>query len=142
MTMRVFAKFSPEGDPLGFWSDDVWPLVQMPKGLTEISAEIRKEFTDNPGRRRWDGAAAVVFEPPPPPPPPRGVTYPADLWRRCTNLEADAIEKVVATMPVRERRIFETASFFDPGDPQFERLLELLTATFGADRAAELLEPS
>lgn len=68
--------------------------------------------------------------------------YPADLWRRCTDAEADLIAAQVATMPNREQQIFNRAAFYDYADPDFATLQALMISAFGADRAAEILAPS
>lgn len=78
----------------------------------------------------------------PTPPAAPVITYPADLWRRCTEAEAGTIMDQVAKMPVRQQMIFNRATVYDHSDPDFVQLLGLMTQAFGAERAAELLAPS
>lgn len=70
------------------------------------------------------------------------VTYPGEFWLRCTEAEAEMITATAANMTVREQQIFNRATVFDHAVPETQRLLSLLTAAFGADRAAVLLAPS
>lgn len=89
----------------------------------------------------WSGSA---FEAPPAPEPdPRPViTSKADLFRRCTDDEAEAIEAALQALPVRKRRIFEGAQYVSSADPDFDELRVGLVTLFGAERAAELLAAS
>jgi hypothetical protein len=84
------------------------------------------------------------FAPPPPPPAVAGptITSKADLFRRCTDQEAEAIEAALAAQPVRKRRLFETAQYISSDDPDFADLRAAAVKMFGADRAGELLAAS
>ncbi|GJD63740.1 hypothetical protein [Methylobacterium frigidaeris] len=84
------------------------------------------------------------FVAPPPAPAITGptITSKADLFRRCTDAEAEAIETALAAQSVRKRRIFETAQYISSEDPDFADLRAAAVEMFGAERAAELLAAS
>lgn len=70
------------------------------------------------------------------------VVFPADLWRRATDDEAQDIMDAMTAQPVRIRKIFETARSYQSDDELWPLLESAAQALFGADRAAELLAPS
>jgi hypothetical protein len=70
------------------------------------------------------------------------ITNKADLFRRCTDEEAEAIEMALAAQSVRKRRIFEMAAYISSDDPDFADLRTAAVEMFGAKRAAELLAAS
>lgn len=78
--------------------------------------------------------------------PPKPVTtvrtYKADIWRRCTDEEADTLEAMLATQPTRLRRIFESAQHIDHGDDDFPTLKAGVESALGVERAAKILAPS
>lgn len=92
---------------------------------------------------RWaqEGGVAEPYVAPPMQ-APREVTDPLDFWRRCTIAEAETVNQVALTMPIRDQQVFARASVFDHADPDTGRLKDMLTQAFGAARAAELLAPS
>ncbi|MBB5765716.1 hypothetical protein ABEV34_11850 [Methylorubrum rhodesianum] len=67
------------------------------------------------------------------------ITYKADLWRRCTDEEADAIDGALKAAPVRQRRLFEDAQYLDHADESFVFARAALSELFGEARAAALL---
>lgn len=84
----------------------------------------------------------------PPPAPPQGIVNApvvlskADLWRKLTNEEADAVDEIMlnkAVVPTRLRRIFEAAQYIDPADPDYPSIVQVLQAAIGPERAAEVL---
>ena len=70
------------------------------------------------------------------------ITYKADIYRRCSDEEADAIEMALAAAPVRKRRLFESALHLDHSDEAFAFAQEALVEMFGERRASELLAAS
>lgn len=70
------------------------------------------------------------------------ITTKADLYRRCTEEEADEIEVALQAAPVRQRRLFESAQYLDHADEQFSAMFQALVTLFGAERAAVLLARS
>lgn len=102
------------------------------------------EQYENP--RGWmleDGALrSVDIEPDPAPPAAAAITYKADIYRRCTDAEADAIEMALAAAPVRQRRLFESALHLDHSDEAFAFARDALVEMFGEKRAGELLAAS
>lgn len=84
----------------------------------------------------------LVAATPLPAAPASVITYKADLYRRCTDEEAEAIEVALAGAPVRQRRLFESAQFLNHADPVFATMHEAMVGMFGAERADELLAAS
>lgn len=70
------------------------------------------------------------------------VTYKADIYRRCTDAEADAIEMALAAATTRRRRLFEESQYLDRSDEAFGLMHEAMVGMFGAERTSELLAPS
>ena len=73
---------------------------------------------------------------------PVGITYKADIYRRATDEEAEAIEMALMHAPVRQRRLFESALHLDHSAPEFAQMKMALEEMFGEKRASELLLPS
>lgn len=88
---------------------------------------------------RWQ---IVALPPAPPVAPSPVVLYPADLWRRTTNAEAEAIDAAMEAQPLRIRRLFDAAQTYQSDDPLWPLLTGAAVNLFGAARAAELLAPS
>jgi len=70
------------------------------------------------------------------------VLYRADLYRRCTDDEADAIDAALANQPTRIRRIFESAVTFRSDDEMWSLLHDAAVGLFDDKRAAVLLSAS
>ncbi len=82
---------------------------------------------------------AGTFTPLPPPP---SVTYKSDIWRRCTDAEAEALDALLARQPRRQQRLFNDATVIAHADEMFATLQAAVTQALGATRAAEILAPS
>lgn len=102
------------------------------------------EQYENPKGWALDGGElrAADPEPDPTPPAPPVITYKADIYRRCTDEEADAIEMSLAAASVRKRRLFESALHLDHSDEAFAFARDALVEMFGEKRAGELLAAS
>ncbi len=61
------------------------------------------------------------------------------LWERLTEDEADQVNEVMATQPVRTQRIFTTANTFRSDHELWPLLMQMANDLFGEARAAELL---
>ena len=143
-----FAHFDTDGFPVAFFAVDVHgpreidgqPNPAIPAEAVEITDDQWQEMLANPGRRRWLDGALVEHELP----PVEIVTilYPADLWRRTTDDEAEQIDAAMQQQPLRIRRIFNTASSYRSDDDLWPMLTGAAETLFGAVRAAELLAPS
>ncbi|GJE54590.1 hypothetical protein [Methylobacterium thuringiense] len=92
----------------------------------------------------WLAKGEAGYEAPPAPegPPVALITYKADIYRRCTDAEAEEIEMALAAAPVRQRRLFEEAQHLDHADEAFSTMHEAMVEIFGAKRADELLAPA
>lgn len=84
------------------------------------------------------------LEPPPPVEPSRVLTriYKADIWRRATDAEAVTIDGALQVQPVRMRRLWDDAQWLETTDELYPVLEAAFVTAFGAQRAAELLEPT
>lgn len=116
---------------------DFKPVLHASLEVVEVPIEVDPNWS-----RDSDG-----FHPPAPPvieSTPAGpvITYKADIYRRCTDDEADAIEMALAAAPVRQRRLFESALHLDHSDDAFAFAQEALVGMFGEKRASELLAAS
>jgi hypothetical protein len=80
----------------------------------------------------------IAALPPPQPPPPRRIAK-ADIWRRCTEPEAETLDTLLNAQPVRLRRMWADAQFLSTDDDMFPAVQAALATAFGATRAAELL---
>ncbi len=72
-------------------------------------------------------------------PPPVTVLYPVDLWSRMTNAEAEQVEAIMATQPIRIQNIFRAASSYRSDHELWPLLVSIATGLFGAERAAVIL---
>ena len=88
-----------------------------------------------PPKQKLDLAEAVLEE------LPRTVIPKDAIWRRATDAEAEQMEAALQAQPVRLRRIYEGATFISTEDELYGVLEAALVQMFGAERAAELLEP-
>ena len=86
--------------------------------------------------------AAPVTPAPEPAPAMPVITFKADIYRRCTNPEAEKIDEALASASVRDRRMFEFAQYLDHADPVFTALRTAMVGMFGEDRTAVLLAAS
>lgn len=124
-------------------------VVQVPDGMTpadlmhpDLAAMCHPRGDAEIGwTRAGDGTWQPPAEPEVPPPGPT-ITSKADLFRRCTDAEAEAIETALMSLSVRKRRIFEGAAYIASDDPDFDDLRTAAVEMFGEARAAELLAPS
>ncbi|GJE77297.1 hypothetical protein [Methylorubrum suomiense] len=101
--------------------------------VCEPSVEVGDLFEDGNFRKP---------DPLPEPDPLPVITYKADIYRRCTDAEAEAIEMALAAAPVRQRRLFESALHLDHSDAAFAFAQEAMVGMFGKDRADALLAAS
>lgn len=86
----------------------------------------------------WEVSAPGPF----PFPEPVTVVYSVDLWSRMTDSEADQVATAMGIQPFRIRKIFETANSYRSDHELWPLLVQIATALFGEDRAAEILAPS
>ena len=112
---------------------------KLPAPLHVVNVSGNPKIAEN-----WQVSGDGVISPPPDVVTiaPRAITYKADLYRRVTDKEAEAIEVALAAAPVRQRRLFESAQFIDAADPDTVFLREALVGMFGKDRADVLLASS
>jgi hypothetical protein len=74
------------------------------------------------------------------PPPGPFVLQKMLLWARLTDKEADTVDAAMAAQPARLRGIWNSATEIRSDSEFFGTLEAFLTASLGADRAAELLQ--
>lgn len=104
-----------------------------PSGKVEASRTLKPDG-ERPG---WE----VDYVDAPPPAPLRYQIAKADIWRRATDAEADAMDAALNAAPPRLRRIYSAAQYIDSGDEWFGELRAGIAAAVGETRAAELLAP-
>lgn len=85
--------------------------------------------------------AAQNPEPAPSEPMPYQIAK-ADLWRRATEKEAEAMDAALSDAPARLRRAYDAAQYIASDDPWFPELQAGITAAIGAKRAAVILARS
>lgn len=81
------------------------------------------------------GAAATL---------PPGAVWQGDFWRRCTQEEGEDLDAAMEQAPARLKRIAQTAQYFDPADPDYPTLRDVIVSALKGktQRADELLAPS
>lgn len=65
-----------------------------------------------------------------------------ELWSRCSDEEADAIDEAIALQPTKWRRIFNDATILDLDDPMMAVMRETMNQIFGQPRTTVLLAPT
>ena len=93
----------------------------------------------------WTYANGKFVAPTPPVievPDPVTIVYKGDLWRRATDVEAEAIIAALDAQPKRRQRLFNDVLALRSDDELWPLLMGAATQLFGAARAAELLAPS
>jgi hypothetical protein len=80
----------------------------------------------------------IAALPPAPPPLPRRIAK-ADIWRRCTNSEAEAVDSLLNAQPIRLQRMWADAQYLSTADELFPAVQTALSQAFGSERASQLL---
>lgn len=76
-------------------------------------------------------------------PTPMIITSKADIFRRATEEEAQALDGAMAEAPAKQRRTFEAIQYIDHSDPDFPDLRSFIANVVGSTaRADELLAGS
>lgn len=75
-------------------------------------------------------------------PEPAYTTYKTDIWRRCTDEEAEAMEQALLAAPAKLRRLFNDATIIEHNSPEFVYLRAGIERAVGVDRADVILAPS
>lgn len=74
--------------------------------------------------------------------PQTAITFKKDIWQRCTEEEAEALNAALLMAPLRQRKMFEDAQYLSHGDDLFPAVRAAVEAACGFDRAAAILSPS
>jgi hypothetical protein len=89
----------------------------------------------------YDGSSFAA--PTPEPEAPKlARTYKADIWRRSTDEEAEALDSALTEAPVRLRRLWDDSQLLMHEAEEFPYLRASVIAVVGEDRADALLAPS
>ena len=124
--------FHPER---GYWQaiegDPEELLSGYPEGTQSVPLKPGADF-------EWHNGQWVAS----PAPPAVVVLYPVDLWSRLTDAEAEQVEAVMGTQPVRIQNIFKAASSYRSDNELWPLLESVATSLFGSTRAADILAPS
>lgn len=70
------------------------------------------------------------------------LTYKADIWRRCSEEQAEALHNLLSQRPIKEQMVFNGASVIDHADPLFQSIYDAITQAFDKATADKLLAPS
>lgn len=70
------------------------------------------------------------------------LTYKADIWRRCSDDQAEALHDLLSKQPIKQQMIFNGASVIDHADPLFQSLHDAITQAFDKATADKILAPS
>lgn len=95
---------------------------------------------ENWSGHRYDNGQWV--EVPQPDPPTTYNISKADIYRRCTDEEAEALHAALLAAPIRLQGIFSGATMINTGDDYFPALRVGIVAALGETRADEVLAPS
>jgi hypothetical protein len=139
--MAFYGVFSSDGMPVAFYADSINGETGIPAAAIPLTDEQWREFVGNPGFRRWNGSR-VVNHAPPAPPEPAAITYKADIWRRCTDAQAEALTGLLGTQSVRQQRLFNDSQHLLHDDPDFLVLRAAVGTFLGEAEAARILAPS
>lgn len=102
-------------------------------------------FQAEDGNRMYEAALAtgLTIAPYVPPSAPTFTRIPkAEVWRRLTDEEAEAVDAALQAAPLRLRRVFEAAQFLDTADADYPALRAGVEAALGSTRANEVLAPT
>lgn len=113
--------------------------------LTEIVPFTAFEAEDNYGlfTRATSGEfGAIADYVPSVVPEPVLITFKTDIWRRCTQEEAELLDGQLATASVKLRRLWDDASRIEHSAPEFPILRSEMVNVFGETRTDEILAPS
>lgn len=66
----------------------------------------------------------------------------AELWRRCTDEEAEALADALSQAPLRLQMIFQAAQYLDTTDADYPALRAGVVAALGEERAGVVLAPT
>jgi hypothetical protein len=75
-------------------------------------------------------------------PPRKVLTMKGDIWRRCTDSEADTLSNLLAALPARKRNLYNDCNYLDHSDPFYSELSAAVGQAIGQDRAAIVLAAS
>lgn len=127
-------------DTMLLWSDaerkkyDIYPITDdaIPSGKNASGSTL--EFKGGKVLRHW----ALVETP-----APKLTTFKSDIWRRCTDAEAQMLDGALADAPATLRRLFDAVTVIEHDAPEFATLRDSIAAVVGGyTRADELLAPS
>lgn len=123
----------------------VWELFKAEPHLAEGN-DVRDVSKVKGIAVGWVANANGTYSAPPPvvsaPISGPRVTFKADLYRRTTEEEAEAIETSLMAVSVKQRRLFESAAYLGHDDDLFATMHTALVEMFGEARADELLAAS
>jgi hypothetical protein len=76
------------------------------------------------------------------PPAPPAITQKADIWRRCTDSEADTLSNLLAALPARKRNLYNDALYLSHADPFYAELYAAVAQAITPARADVVLAAS
>lgn len=93
-------------------------------------------------RERWTWTGERFEAPKDPEEPAKTRIYKADIWRRCTDAEAETLKQLLAQATARQQGLWQDAQYLDMTDPDFAFVTEAAQSAFPDERVAALLQPT
>lgn len=141
--MTKFATYVAEGEApypvTGFYDDKAFKYPSIPEPKITLSDS---EWADRANGSKGVENNKLVSIPDPVPVPMPIRTLKSDIWRRCTDEEAEACDEALAAAPVRMRRLWNDSTIVEHESPEFALVRDFMVAAFGETRANEILAPS
>lgn len=114
------------------------PLADIPENLPANIILVGDD--EEVLSRRYESGQWI--EVPQEPHPTTYNTSKADIYRRCTDEEAEALHAALLSAPIRLQGIFSGATMINTGDDYYPALRAGIVAALGETRADEVLAPS
>lgn len=76
------------------------------------------------------------------PPAPPAITQKADIWRRCTDQEAETLSFLLSALPAKKRNLYNDCNYLDHADPFYAELYAAVAQAITPARADVVLAAS
>lgn len=137
--VKRFVRTDAKGFALAFFASDA--KAEIPPDAFEITEAQWKEWVTQGKGRQWRNGK-LTTTPAPAGPPPVIRTLKSDVWRRCTDEEAEQLDARLAASPARLRRLWADSTILESNAPEYQLVRAAIAEELGEDRAAEILAAS
>jgi hypothetical protein len=120
---------------------NVDPSFLFPQGCTVLEV-IGWDTTSTPSALFQGKIVDLTTDAFTDPPAPPAITQKADIWRRCTDDEAQTLTNLLNAQPVRQRQLYNDCNFLNHSDPMYQTLYSAVVQALGQTRADAILAPS